>query len=98
MPPLDEIIKRNADPANYRLQPLPSKPVRIRKSFLRNILRRRQGCDTGNRKPPEAYGKRPNISATHSATPSLKASGARKRNGQNSFTTKCSATRNNRLL
>ena len=30
MLPLDEIIKRNADPANYRLQPLPSKPVRIR--------------------------------------------------------------------
>jgi hypothetical protein len=41
MLPLDGIIKRNADPANYRLQPLPSKPVRVRRPFLRNILRRR---------------------------------------------------------
>lgn len=46
MLPLDEIIKRNADPQIYRLNNFPADPPKIRFRFLRNILRRRkEGSD-----------------------------------------------------
>jgi hypothetical protein len=42
MLPLDEIIKRNADPKSYRLKPLPSiHDKRVRVPFLKTLFRRR---------------------------------------------------------